>query len=66
MNLWQISTIALYLLGAVVSLRVIYFSDENAHPKSSGYEKVIYCLFWPALTVGCILVAFHEWLKERK
>jgi len=64
--MWQISTIALYLLGAAVSLRVVYFADENVSIKSSGYEKICFCLFWPLLTIGCILIMSHEWLKERK
>lgn len=66
MNLWQISTIVLYALGAVLMLRLIYVADLDMTYKSNGYEKIIAFVFWPVISFGCIVVLSSQWLKDRK
>ena len=65
MSLWQISTIALYLLGAVMVMRLIYVADLDMEPKASGYEKVFCFVVWPLLAVGCLIILAINWLRDR-
>lgn len=65
MNIWQYTTIALYLLGAVVNLRLIYVADFDTNLMVSGYEKVFCFFFWPILAVVGIFLLSNDWLKER-
>lgn len=66
MTIWQLISIALYLLGAVMMMRLIYVADLDMTPKASGYEKAFCFVVWPLLAAGCLVVLIVNWLKERK
>lgn len=66
MNLWQCATVALYILGGVLMMRLIYTSDEQMTYKANGYEKAFCFVSWPILAIGCVLVLTYSWLEERK
>lgn len=66
MTVWQFATMALYVLGGVLMMRIICTADEDMTYKASGYEKVFCFVLWPLLAVGCVFVLTNSWLKDRK
>lgn len=64
--IWQISAVALYLLGGFLMLTCARYADLHMSHKADWLERLNLFLFWPILAVGCIFILIKEFVQVKR